>query len=181
MPTYVDAQTGRRSPDKPEHMTHLRDNLLVPKTHPRIRLRGKLDSLEALLLQTIAQANELGRTEIASGLAECFALARDILSAEVKEQPLPPFKLLGMDSGALRHASHHPEQFAGIPHPVPHADMGALCLALNFLRTQVREAELAAAAAFCSDREGCARTDLVEALNRMSSAVYLLFLKELTA
>ena len=41
---------------KPEHMTHLNKSTLVPKTHPRIRLRGKLDSFEALLLQQMLRA-----------------------------------------------------------------------------------------------------------------------------
>ena len=179
-PGYVDAQTGRHYSEKPEHMTHLRENLLVPKTHPRIRFRGKLDSLEALLLQDIAQARALDRPHCAEGLEECLAFTKAILAAEVKEEPLPRGALLGMDSAGLRHASHHPENFAGLPHPEPHAGMGALCLALNYLRTQVREAELSAAEAFCGDRAGCSRPDMIEALNRLSSAVYLLFLKELT-
>ena len=33
--------------EKPEHMTHLHSDLLVPKTHPRILFRGKMDTLEA--------------------------------------------------------------------------------------------------------------------------------------
>ena len=36
--------------EKPEHMTHLNGELLVPKTHPRILFRGKMDTLEAELL-----------------------------------------------------------------------------------------------------------------------------------
>ena len=148
---------------KPEHMTHLHGDVLVPKTDPRIHLRGKLDSLQAQFLLGIAQANELGRADYAADLGECFALAQAIMAAEVKEAPLPPPSLLGMDSAALRRASH--EHYVE-----PHAGMGGLCLALNALRTQVRETELAACA--------LDRLDLIEALNRMSSAVYLLFLKE---
>ena len=159
--------------EKPEHMTQLRGELLVPKTHPSIKLRGKLDSLEALLLQGIAQARELGREQCAAGLQDCFNLAQAIMAAEVKEQALPSWSLLGLDSAALRHASHNPRDWAGIPYPTPHAGMSALCLALNFLRTQVRECERAACEALAH------RTDMIEALNRMSSAVYLLFLKEL--
>ena len=151
---------------KPEHMTHLHGDVLVPKTDPRIALRGKLDSLQARFLLAIAQANELGRGECAAGLQECFGLAQAIMAAEVKEQPLPPPSLFGMDSAALRRASHK-------HYIAPHAGMGGLCLALNTLRTQVRETELAACAVD--------RLDLIEALNRMSSAVYLLFLKELDA
>ena len=36
--------------EKPEHMTHLNGEVLVPKTHPRIRFRGAMDTLEAELL-----------------------------------------------------------------------------------------------------------------------------------
>ena len=39
------------SPEKkPEHLTHLRDGEFVPKTHPRIAFRGKMDSLQGELL-----------------------------------------------------------------------------------------------------------------------------------
>ena len=159
--------------EKPEHMTHLNDRTLVPKTHPRIRLRGKLDSLEALLLQTQLLAQKQGRGEVVQALGEVYDLAQRILAAEVKGEPLGPFTLLGLDSAALRAQSHVDT------HPVPHLGLGGLCLALNFLRTQVRETELAAAMAFVPQEGPVDRPDLLEALNRMSSAVYLLFLKEL--
>ena len=156
-------------PNKPEHMTHLRGSTLVPKTHPRIRLRGKLDSLQALLLLAIKQARAEARPEIAQGLEEFFCFAREILRCEVTEAPLQAFTLLGLDSAGLRRASHHPP--AG--HPLPHSGMPTLALTLNFLRTQVREAEIQAAAV--------GRADLVEALNRLSSAVYLLYLKAVSS
>jgi len=171
--------------EKPEHMTHLNASALVPKTHARIFLRGKLDSLEALLLQTQLLAEERGRGETARALGEVYGLAQRILAAEVKGEPLGPFTLLGLGSAALRAASHDPRGFAGLEaHPAPHTGMGGLCLALNFLRTQVRETELAAAAAFVPP-DPCSLIPepyqgLLEALNRMSSAVYLLFLKELS-
>jgi len=166
--------------EKPEHMTHLNGSTLVPKTHPRIVLRGKLDSLEALLLQTRLLAEEQGREEAARALNEFYALAQRVLAAEVKDEPLGAFTLLGLDSAALRAKSHDPKGFAGLDaHPAPHTGMGRLCLALNFLRTQVRETELAAANAFCHEDESVERHDLLKALNRMSSAVYLMFLKEI--
>jgi len=167
-------------PLKPEHMTHLDASTLVPKTHPRIRLRGKLDSLEALLLQMQRMAQEEGRSETARALGEVYGLAQRILAAEVKGESLDPFTIMGLDSAALRAQSHDPRGFAGLDgHPAPHLGQGGLCLALNVLRTQVRETELAAAQAFCRDDGNVERPDLLEALNRMSSAVYLLFLKEL--
>src|SRR5574344_983872 len=36
--------------EKPEHMTHLHGDVLVPKTHPRIVFRGKMDTLESELI-----------------------------------------------------------------------------------------------------------------------------------
>ena len=36
--------------EKPEDMTHLHGDVLVSKTHPRIKFRGAIDSLEAALL-----------------------------------------------------------------------------------------------------------------------------------
>ena len=36
--------------EKPENMTHLNGDVLVPKTHPRIAFRGAMDTLEAELL-----------------------------------------------------------------------------------------------------------------------------------
>ena len=46
-PVFQDGATGMELTEKPEGMTHLRGNLLVPKTHPRIAFRGKLDTLIA--------------------------------------------------------------------------------------------------------------------------------------
>ena len=36
--------------EKPEHMTHLDGDTLVPKTHPRIAFRGEMDTLEAEIM-----------------------------------------------------------------------------------------------------------------------------------
>ena len=49
-PTRYRLPGGGWIEEKPEHMTHLNGDTLVPKTHPRIRFRGKMDTLEAELL-----------------------------------------------------------------------------------------------------------------------------------
>jgi ethanolamine utilization cobalamin adenosyltransferase len=166
--------------EKPEHLTALREGVLVPKTHSRICLRGKLDSLEALTLQTQLLALREGDDGAAQRLEKLYGFMQQVMRAEVKDEALQPIALWGMSSARLRYVSQHVKECFGLDgHPVPHAGMGALCLALNYLRTQVREAELAAAAAFIQDGNA-QRPDLLEALNRMSSAVYLLFLSVLT-
>ena len=65
----------------------------------------------------------------------------------MKGVPLQEELLLGLDQAGLRRVSHHVKEEFGIDHPVPSWEMGELALRLNTLRTQVREAELAAAAA----------------------------------
>ena len=170
---YVDAATGKGLKSKPEGMTHLSGNRLVPKTDPRIAFRGKLDSLQAEVLMLQYECDKYGETGTRDKLGEILDLLRKVLGAEVNETPMPEFRLFGMNDKELRHASHNVKESVGIDHPVPDYRMGALCMKLNLLRTKVREAELYAANAFPDGSRG----DIILALNRMSSAVYLLFLE----
>ncbi len=57
--------------------------------------------------------------------------------------------------------------------------MGKNYAILNVLRTQVREAEVLAAAAF-HEPDGFRRTDIIEALNRLSSALHIMMCRELS-
>ena len=176
--TYLDAATGRAlGKEKPEEMTHLRGNLLVPKTHPRIAFRGKLDSLEAAILEAQSLAHRQGAEKLRDDLGQVLARVRAVLGAEVKGVPLQEELLLGLDQAGLRRVSHHVKEEFGIDHPVPSWEMGELALRLNTLRTQVREAELAAAAAFLAPGEA-PRPDIIRELNRLSSAVYILFCRQ---
>ena len=45
---------------KQEHTTHLLGAAVVIKTHPRIELRGRLDSLNAAIIRVQIQAREAG-------------------------------------------------------------------------------------------------------------------------
>lgn len=171
---FVNALTGEAMDRKPEDMTHLRGNLLVPKTHPRIAFRGQLDSLMAQIMDIQLTAAESGAEQVADDLEKLLDFVRQILGAEVKEEPLQEISLLGMDSGMIRATSHNVKKYIGIDHPIPSYRMGRLCVALNRLRTQVREVELSAAQAFPPDGPEN-RTDIIEGLNRLSSCVYILF------
>lgn len=164
---------------KPEEMTHLNGSTLVPKTHPRIRLRGRLDSLESRILELQLAAHEQGNSQLIDQLGELLEQVRVILGCEVRETPLPAATLLGLDSDGLRRVSHNVRQEFGFGHPVPDYRMGRLPVLLNSLRTQVRETELEAVAAFAQPDGTVARLDLVQALNRLSSAVYILFCQQL--
>lgn len=175
---YIDAATRTGLDQKPEDMTHLRGNFLVPKTHPRIEFRGRLDSLMAQLMQVQLAAQEEQLPQIAADLEELLGYIRKILAAEVKDEPLEEIVLLGMDSARLRYISHHVKETLGIDHPIPSYKMGRICVSLNQLRTQVRETELAAVRAFRNAEGG--RPDIVEGLNRLSSCVYIIFCRMLS-
>lgn len=167
-------RTGGYVEEKPEHMTHLNAQMLVSKTHPRIRFRGKMDTLEAVLLLCQAQAEPALRQQ----LGEILTLARNILRWDVLEETAGEEPLLGLTQQQLREHSHRPQDFYGQPHFMPQASDGATVLQLNSARCAAREAELAAAEAFC-DREGNpTRVDLLRALNRMSSALYILMIRQ---
>lgn len=174
-PQYVEAQTGHVLTEKPEEMTHLYGNRLVPKTHPRIAFRGQIDSLIAyfLLVQT-----EVHDPRLVAELEELLEYVRRILAAEVKEEMIGEVRLLGMDSVGIRTASHQVKESIGIDHPIPDHRMGRICVLLNLLRTKVRECELSAIRAFSTEDGNCERMDIVEGLNRLSSCVYILFCRQ---
>ena len=178
-PVFIDEATKEKMTVKPEYMTHLYGNHLVPKTDKRIAFRGKLDSLEADIMRVQILAKQKEANVLVNQLSEILSFVRSILRAEVLSEPVPKIKLLNLDSDELRYESHHVKEIYGISHPTPEYTMGALCMALNQLRTKVRETELCAASAFIKD-ETCMRPDILEALNRLSSCVYLLFLRALT-
>ena len=159
--------------EKPEHMTHLNAEVLVPKTHPRIAFRGAVDTLEAELI--LAQ---LAAPEMAAKLEEVLTLARKIIRCDVLEEPLEDASLCGLTEAELRRRSHFPQEYYGIPHFMPSAADGKALARMNRARCAAREAELRACEAF-SDREGNpTRPDLLRAMNRMSSMLYLLMLEK---
>ena len=173
---YVNALTGEELLEKPEDWTHLSGNRLVPKQHPRIAFRGQLDALMAEIMVVQTEAEEDPR--LVEELEELLGYVRRILGAEVKEVPLEEIRLLGLDSAGLRYTSHHVKEEIGIDHPVPNCGMGRICVLLNRLRTQVRACELSAVTAFMREDGTCSRKDIVEALNRLSSCVYILFCRK---
>ena len=165
--------SGGYAEEKPEHMTHLNGEVLVPKTHPRIRFRGKMDTLEAelILCQLVPGAPE-------GALGEILDLSRKILRCDVLEEPLRQDTLCGLTQDEQRGRSHMPQDYYGQPHFMPQASDGPVIAGLNRARCFAREAELAAEEAF-SDREGnLLREDIPKALNRMSSMLYLLMIQE---
>ncbi len=158
--------------EKPEHMTHLNGDVLVEKTHPRIAFRGKIDTLEAELILC-----QLADGDLVTPVGEILSLARQIIRCDVLDEPLKEGPLWGLSQEELRKRSHFPQDYYGQPHFMPGVEDGAVMARLNRARCAAREAELAAVAAF-TDREGnVTREDILRAMNRISSALYLLMVE----
>jgi len=160
--------------EKPEHMTHLNGDLLVLKTHPRIRFRGLLDTLEAELLWCAFHTEGALRKD----LEQILAHARLLIRCDVLEEPVPEGKLCGLTEQQLRSHSHRPQDFYGQAHFMPDPADGERILRLNRCRCAARAAELAAAEAFTDGEGRAVRTDILKALNRMSSMLYILMIRE---
>lgn len=164
--------------EKPEHMTHLRGNLLVFKDHPRIILRGKIDSLEAAIIQVQIKALDANDTQLSGELGEIITFIRHLLRCEVSGEAVGEFTLLGMDAAEIREKSHHPSQYFGIRHFLPDVSFGAMVAELNHLRTLARETELAAFQAFREISGEITRVDIIRAFNRLSSLFWIMMCKE---
>lgn len=165
---------GRVSQEKPEHMTHLRGRELVDKRNARIRFRGKLDSLQAQIIDTIIEFEMIGHSQGVRQLKSLLELARALMRAEVVGEQLPEPSFDGLDSDTIREMSHHPEKHLGVKHFLPSPAHGRMMSRLNLLRTAVRETELAAADVFCGEEGKTERKDIIQNLNRMSSMVYIM-------
>ncbi|HEX3902795.1 MAG TPA: hypothetical protein VH853_08080, partial [Polyangia bacterium] len=171
--------TGERFAEKPDHLTHLRDDQsLVPKTHPRIAARGKLDLLQSALLDAQVAADADGARALVGELGEILELARALVGAEVTGRDVPPPALWGMTGDQIRDATHHTHELYGVPFMYPDVRQGPVIAKLTLARAIAREAELAVLVAFPPTgglaTAPPARADLAHALNRISSALYLI-------
>lgn len=158
---------------KPEQMTHLNGDVLVLKTHPRIAFRGAMDALEAELMLCQLNVEEKLRKD----LGEILGLARMLIRCEVMGEPVPEEKLCGLTENEQRERSHRPQDYYGQAHFMPEYTDGAAVLWLNRCRCAVRSAELAAARAFIDADGNAVRGDILKALNRMSSMIYILMVQ----
>ena len=168
---------GAALTEKPEHMTHLKGNLLVFKDHPRIAFRGWIDALEAeITLAQQAAAGE-GCPALAEELEEVLGFVRRYIRFDVLDEPVGSIRLCGYTPEQLREYSHYPEKHFGQPHFMIRYTDGPALLALNKLRTVVRQTELAAYAAFRDPDGNVTRSDMILGLNRLSSLMWIMMIK----
>jgi ethanolamine utilization cobalamin adenosyltransferase len=181
-PKFVDDATGAFYYEKPEHMTHLYGNVLVPKDNKRIVFRGKLDSLEAVFVLNQTLIKEAGGDqEVIDDLEDILNGLREMMRCDVLNEPFIRDSIIGLTHKELRERSHNPAKFYGIRQMIlPSCTLGKTYALLNQLRTAVRETEVAAVSAYYNGKTYEHR-DIIQELNRMSSAMHIIMCKYLAA
>lgn len=157
-----------------EKKTVLHGSECVGKDHPRIELRGEIDSLYARAVYVCAFARQYGYTEIISGLEDIVRVVRELMRAEALDEPPNAGEVMGMEPDELRHVSHHTKEELGLEPYMPDEQTDEMTALINLLRTDIRRTERAAVAA---GEYGAAADGVQLALNRLSSAAYILMLE----
>jgi ethanolamine utilization cobalamin adenosyltransferase len=179
-PLPVCAICGQPLERKPDHMTQLDAGHFADKTHPRIKLRGQIDSVHALIMLVAAEARRHQLPKLAEGLDTLAAYCREVQSAEYHGRAVQALGLLGQNEDELHQISHWPDRHLGIAHLLPVPTDHPILHWLNVVRTQTRELELTALEIYGPQTHTHADQEtpgsLPHALNRLSSAVYVLAL-----
>lgn len=168
---------GEAPAQKPVAMTHLNSHELVPKNDPRLQFRAKLDSTIAMAVWLQVDLSQ--STDLAVWLSDIRSVLGQIMRADVLDEVLPAFAIGGLNDDALHQLSHDPLKHLGHDHLVPEQHQGRIVVMLNLLRTSVRELEVTAAQVFMGLGFQLRRPDLLHALNRLSSAIYVAMLLSL--
>lgn len=162
---------------KPEYMTQIKGNKLVCKDHPIVVLRGKLDSMQAKILEIQVFCHKNGKEALVKDLEDCLGYVRSIMRAEVLAEDLEAFTLLGMSEEEIREVSHNPKKYFNRDHIFPSYKMGEYVIKLNTLRSAIREVEICAIKAFKNIDGEISRQDIIRSLNRLSSLFYVMMCK----
>lgn len=162
-PQFYRTTDGRRLTEKPEELTHLKPDVLVPKDHPRIIFRGLLDLVQAEILLCGMQA----QGQLQSDLKELLEVTRRIMRCDVLDAPWEEKTLCGLTPEELRERSHFPQKYYDQPHFMPEFGDDPMILRLNRLRALIRQTETVVGRAFPR------RTDLAQVMNRLSSLVWI--------
>ena len=159
---------------KPDTLTHLNAQVMVAKNDPRLAFRARLDATIAIAVWLQSELKTLDSAQY--WLADIRSLLGNIMRADALDIPLAAQKIVGLSADELHRLSHQPLKYLGHDHIVPDVTQGREVALLNLLRVSVRETEITAAQVFIGADYHVHKADLLQALNRLSSAVYVLMI-----
>ena len=157
---------------KPDTMTHLNAYTLVSKADPRLAFRAKLDSTIAVAVWLQGEISDFAQ----SWLTDIRSVLGNIMRADAMDELLPHFVIGGLNEKAIHQLSHFPLKYLEHDHIVPAFEHGRNVRLLNLLRTSIRETEIVAASIFIDRDLTVKRPDIMQGLNRLSSATYVLMI-----
>ncbi|MBC2851703.1 ethanolamine utilization protein [Cetobacterium sp. 8H] len=164
--------------DKPEYMTQIYGNVLVKKDNKRIVFRGKIDSLQAKWLVLSKEFENSKNINLVKDLESVEKFIKKILVSEVLGEALGDVEVLSYNLDQIKEVSHNPNKYFKRGHLFDISKKeDVIVLKLNELRTYSRETEISAIEAFVKENGVIERKDLLTALNRMSSVIYIMMLK----
>ena len=167
---------GMEVTKKASALTQLNAHHFASKTHPRIKLRGRVDSLHAKVLLIQRMAKEAGENALARDLGTVAAYCRELTSAEYNERLVAPLQLQTWSVDDIHRATHDPKGMLGIEHLTIGEDDTELQHWLNIVRTDAREIEILALETFPSPHHPFGES-ICHAFNRLSSIFYFLQLR----
>lgn len=172
--TYPQAccELCRQPVEKPDTLTHLTADKMVAKSDPRLGFRAALDATIALAVWLQIELAEPWQP----WLADIRSRLGNIMRADAMDEPLAAQSIVGLNEDELHCLSHQPLRYLGHDHLVPEAAHGRDAALLNLLRTRVRETETIAAQVFITRSFEVLRPDILQALNRLSSTVYVMMI-----
>ncbi|MPW25530.1 cobalamin adenosyltransferase [Alkalibaculum sp. M08DMB] len=175
-------ESGGYLDQKPEYMTQLYGNVLVPKDNKRIKLRGEVDLVMSEILKVQIRVKELKVDGLISDLQEVYNFIGEMSRGEVLNELLKPNLILGLNQQEIRNMSHNPKKYFGLDHLFNiNYEIGEIPVLLNSLRARIRKVEIACYEAFKLHPNGnITRNDLMEGYNRLSSIMYIIALKYLS-
>lgn len=149
----------------------------VPKTHGRIIFRGKMDTLlaSAILVETQFDPKDRLPHLLKDCLCDVKNWIMQVLAAEMSGQNPTIAGMGGMDMETLHAVSRDPGKYLNMEHCMADASQGGNVALVNWLRALTRETEIAALRNLPGDSPVCC------ALNRLSSALYVLMLLTMAA
>lgn len=160
---------------KPEYMTQIFGNYLVIKNHKRIILRGKFDILQAETVKYWKKYQKNKKLE--SDFSQAYRYVRDLFICEMTDAEFIERDVLGHDIDSLKDITHNTMKYFKTGHLFEiNVEYGEDVIDINCLRAISRECELAAVEAFYHEGK-VEHSDILKALNRLSSVFYLMMLK----
>ncbi|MGL5253705.1 MAG: hypothetical protein ACRC9L_01590 [Brevinema sp.] len=175
---FIILDSGCKIDKKPPGMTHLYENKLVYKDHPRIILRGYLDSFQTKIIESQLMLSD--NPSLVDQLDNLLSFTREILGSEVLNEDVQITQVLGLTFQEIKERSHYPQKYYGMKQMVlPSYKDGKSVVLLNRLRAESREIELIATQTF-RNNDTFERLDIIEALNCLSSAFHILMYQELS-